>query len=156
MSDFPNQDPHIGGTLSQMAEGTAIPNDAGLQRLIPSLPRPDQLTENFQFDNQGLAQPTMAFAADNNTDLPRSTRDVGMSGGVLSGTGDALNAEIESQRLQIGANNAGARGDVRRLKHANLTRGAYDRAAKEDANASELLVRISYEVLDLVVVVDSR
>lgn len=116
-----------------------MPNDAGLQRLIPSLPRPDQLNENFQYDNQGLSQPTQALAADNNTDLPRSTRDVGMSGGVLTGTGDTLGAEAESQRLQIGANNPGARGDVRMLKHANLTRGAYDRSAKEDANSSEFI-----------------
>ncbi|RMJ24720.1 hypothetical protein PHISP_04414 [Aspergillus sp. HF37] len=134
-----SEDPHDGGTLSQMAEGTSMPNDAGLQRLIPSLPRPDQLNENFQFDNQGLYQPTEALAADNNTDLPRSTRDVGMSGGVLSGTGDTLGAELESQRLQVGANNAGARGDVRRLKHAKLTRGAYDRAAKEDPNSFEFI-----------------
>lgn len=62
-----------------------------------------------------------------------------MTGGVLTGTGDTLNAEVESQRTQIGANNPGCRGDVRMLKHASLTRGAYDRAAKEDGNAAEFI-----------------
>lgn len=116
-----------------------MPNDAGIQRLIPSLPRPDQLSENPQFDNQGLAEPSSVLAADNATDLPRSTRDMGMSGEVITGTGDSLGAEVEAQRLQIGANNPGIRGDVRMLKHANLSRGAYDRGAKEDANAVEFI-----------------
>ncbi|RJE17019.1 hypothetical protein PHISCL_10644, partial [Aspergillus sclerotialis] len=106
-----NEDPHKGGTLSELAEGTSIPNDAGLQRVIPSLPRPDQMSENSQFDNQGLAEPTSTLAVDNPTDLPRSTRDIGMSGEVMTGTGDSLNAEVESKRTQIGANAPGFRGD---------------------------------------------
>lgn len=132
-------DPHTGGTLSQLAEGTSIPNDAGVQRVIPSVPRPDQRSENSQFDNQGVAQPTSAMAADNATDMPRSTRDMGMSGEVITGTGNSIGAEVESERTQIGANNPGFKGDVRTLKHANLSRSAFDRGAKEDANATEFV-----------------
>ena len=137
-------DPHQGGTLSQLAEGTSMPNDAGLQRLIPSVPRPDQRSENTQFDNQGLAEPTSTLAVDNPTDLPRSTRDVGMSGEVITGTGDSLNAEVESKRTQIGANAPGFRGDVRMLKHANLSRGAFDRGAKEDGGSFEVVGESSW------------
>ena len=116
-----------------------MPNDAGLQRLIPSLPRPDQLSQNSQYDNEGLGEPTTTLSVDNMTDLPRSTRDVGMTGEVVSGTGDSINAEIESKRLQIGANGPGFRGDVRNLKHANLSRGAFDRSAKEDGNSFDVI-----------------
>ena len=104
-------DPHQGGTLSEMApSGTSIPNDAGTQNTIPSVPRPDQRTENPQFDNQGLAEPTSVLAADNATDLPRSTRDVGMTGEVLSGTGNSMPAGVEAKRNEIGADHPGARG----------------------------------------------
>jgi hypothetical protein len=60
------QDPHQGGTLSEMAaKGTTIPNDAGQQRTIPSAPRPEQRTEHFMYDNEGVAEPSTAFAVDN-------------------------------------------------------------------------------------------
>lgn len=127
-----------GGTLSEMAPtGTSIPNNAGIQNLIPSVPRPDQKAENTQFDNQGLAEPTSAFAADNATDLPRSTRDVGATGEVITGTGNSIGADVESKRTQMGANHPSARGDVRRLKHATANRSVFDKFAKEDADSGE-------------------
>lgn len=52
-------------------QGTSIPNDAGKQNIIPSVPRPDQKAENAEFNNEGVAQPSSAFAADNATSLPR-------------------------------------------------------------------------------------
>lgn len=129
--------PHTGGTLSEMApSGTTIPNNAGIQNTIPSVPRPDQRSENPQFDNAGLAEPTSAFAADNATDLPRSTRDVGTTGEVVTGTGNSIGAGVERKRTQ-GANDPGARGDVRNLKHGNLNRSAFERFAKEDEDSWE-------------------
>ncbi|ODM23101.1 hypothetical protein SI65_00690 [Aspergillus cristatus] len=129
--------PHTGGTLSEMApSGTTIPNNAGIQNTIPSVPRPDQRSENPQFDNAGLAEPTSAFAADNATDLPRSTRDVGATGEVITGTGNSIGAVVERKRTQ-GANHPGARGDVRNLKHGSLNHSAFERFAKEDGDSWE-------------------
>lgn len=97
----PTQDPHTGGSLSEMAaKGTSIPNDAGVQRTIPSVPRPDQRQENSQFDNQGLAEPNQAFAADNSTEVPRSTKDVGATGEVVTGTGNTIGApQSEAKKM---------------------------------------------------------
>ncbi|KAJ5156444.1 hypothetical protein N7492_009247 [Penicillium capsulatum] len=132
------QDPHQGGTLSEMAPtGTTIPNDAGKMRTIPSVPRPDQRAESDLFDNEGLAEPSTAMAADNATDLPRSTRDVGQTGEVVTGTGNSIPASIESKRAYMGTNIPGGNGDTREQKHHVHNRSAFDRYAKEDGDAGE-------------------
>ncbi|KAJ5095904.1 hypothetical protein NUU61_005260 [Penicillium alfredii] len=132
------QDPHQGGTLSEMAAtGTSIPNDAGLQRTIPSVPRPDQCAEHFHFDNEGLAQPSAATAVDNATDMPRSTRDVGVTGEVVTGTGDTLPVGAEAKRAFMGTNIPATKGDARDVKHAGLTSSAFDRFVKEDGDSGE-------------------
>lgn len=132
------QDPHQGGSLADMAPtGTTMPNDAGKQRIIPSVPRPDQRAENPQYDNAGLAEPSLAAAADNATDLPRSTRDVGQTGEVITGVGDAVPPSIESKRAYMGSNIRGGSGDTRAEKHQNHNRSAFDRYAKEDADSAE-------------------
>ena len=65
-----NQDPHQGGDLFDMAkDGTTMPNDAGAHRLIPSVPRPDQITDPSDPDDPGAAD--LAGAADNATDISR-------------------------------------------------------------------------------------
>ncbi|KAL3263850.1 hypothetical protein ABHI18_001393 [Aspergillus niger] len=131
-----SSDPHRGGRLEDMApEGTRIPNDAGIMNTIPSVPRPDQRSEDSQFDNFGIAHPTSAFAADNSTDMPRSTRDMAPSGEVITGTGDSFPAEGESKRTLIGTNHPGAKGESRNLKHSNLNRSAYERFSAEDEDA---------------------
>lgn len=130
------QDPHQGGSLADMAPtGTDIPNDAGKMRTIPSVPRPDQRAESSLYDNQGVAEPSTAAAVDNATDLPRSTRDVGQTGAVMTGTGDTMPASIESKRVYMGTNIAGGTGDTRDQKHHSHNRSAFDRYAKEDANS---------------------
>ncbi|KAB8264557.1 hypothetical protein BDV32DRAFT_145242 [Aspergillus pseudonomiae] len=112
---------HQGGTLSEMApRGTTIPNDAGKQNTIPSGPRPEQRSENRLFDNQGLGQPSSAFAADNDATMPRGPRDPGMSGEVVTGTSNTLPAEGESKGNQIGTDRPGVRGDTRNLKHGKV------------------------------------
>ncbi|GFF51291.1 hypothetical protein IFM62136_01749 [Aspergillus lentulus] len=128
------------GSLSEMAEhGTTMPNDAGLQNTLPSVPRPDQLSESRQYDNYGLAEPSLAFAADNATDLPRSTKEMGASGEVVTGTGDAFPVSGESKRINPGAMDPGARGNARTIKHANINRSQFDRSAREDGNAPEFI-----------------
>lgn len=128
-----HQDPHEGGSIFDMAsKGTTIPNDAGKMNTIPSVPRPDQRVEHFAFDNDGLAKPTTATAADNATDMPRSTRDVGQSGEVLTGAGDTLPAAVESKRAYMGNNVPGAPADSRSQKHDRQNRGAFDTYAHED------------------------
>ena len=113
-------DSHQGGSLSEMApQGTSIPNDAGKQYTIPSVPRPDQKAENAEFNNEGVAQPSSAFAADNATSLPRGPGDLGATGEVVTGTGNSIGAGVESKKTQPGANypGAGARPDNKAAKH---------------------------------------
>lgn len=130
-------DPHQGGSLSEMAPtGTTIPNDAGKMRTIPSVPRPDQRAEHEYFDNEGIAEPTTAMAADNATDLPRSTRDVGMTGEVMTGTGNSMPASAESKRA-FTTNIPGGAGDPRETKRSNFNRSVFDRYAKEDEDSGE-------------------
>lgn len=63
-----------GGSLSDMAvSGTSIPGDAGVQNIIPSVPRPDQTGAN------------RSNVVDNATDIPRSSADVGATGEVSTG-----------------------------------------------------------------------
>ncbi|KAL4806923.1 hypothetical protein BDV18DRAFT_160086 [Aspergillus unguis] len=123
--------PHQGGSLSDMAPtGTNIPNDAGKMNTIPSVPRPDQLQEDDSFSYQGQGQPTTAFAADNATDFPRSTRDMGFSGEVTTGTGNTFPAQGENAGNEIGSNWPGAKGSTRAYEHANLNRSLFDRGGE--------------------------
>ncbi|MCJ1481274.1 hypothetical protein MMC06_001431 [Schaereria dolodes] len=183
-----SSDPHQGGDLFDMAkDGTTIPNDAGKQNLIPSVPRPDQIN-----DPNDLGAADLEGAADNATDIPRvchvslipdpfftlhappstpfysipfhpnpiasrppiqpattttphlkpssqihpsvqlthvlaylltlslslqRTKDIGSTGGVLTGTGDQLPAQTESKRLHMSANNPLSKGHDRYDKH---------------------------------------
>ncbi|KAH8700285.1 hypothetical protein BGW36DRAFT_395411 [Talaromyces proteolyticus] len=128
-----SNDPHRGGTLEEMAPtGTRIPNDAGLQNTILSVPRQDQWGEDHRFSYDGIAQPSVPTAADNATDMPRSTRDVGQSGEVMTGTGDSLPGEIETKRLYTRTNDPGAKGHGRNLKHGVKTTSGYGTLAGED------------------------
>ncbi|KAF7713262.1 Uncharacterized protein PECH_004540 [Penicillium ucsense] len=132
------QDPHQGGSLSDFAvNGTTIPNDAGKMNVLPSVPRPDQRADNPAFENEGLAQPSTAFAADNATDLPRSTRDVGQTGEVVTGTGDSLPATIESKRAFMGNNEPKGVSRARDEKHHVQTRSQFDTYAREDEDAAQ-------------------
>ncbi|KAJ5384917.1 hypothetical protein N7517_002828 [Penicillium concentricum] len=126
------KDPHQGGTLSEMAaQGISMPNDADQMNTIPSVSRPDQRAEHFGFDNEGIVKPSTATAADNTTDLPRSTRDVGQSGEVISGMGNSMPAGIESKHAYMGANHHAAHGDTRDLKHSKYDRGVFERYQEE-------------------------
>ena len=60
-----------GGDLSDMAAtGTSIPDDAAKPRIIPSVARPDQVTDTAS-DPNDLGASDLASAADNASDIPR-------------------------------------------------------------------------------------
>jgi hypothetical protein len=133
-------DPHHGGKLEDMAPtGTAMPNDAGSQNTISSNARPAQRWEDPRFSYDGLALPTMPAAAENATDMPRSTRDVAQTGEVMTATGDSLPAEIETKRLQSQTNDPGARGSLRNIKHATKTSSAYDKFVGENPEGGQVV-----------------
>lgn len=122
-------DPHEGGSLSEMAaDGTKIPNDAGVQPIIPSVPRPDQKDPGFEFSH---ANP--ASAVDNATDIPRSTRDPGQTAEVVTGIGDQLPSSIEKKNLDDAGNDPRAKGHDRYAKHAKQkdTFGLVDDAGED-------------------------
>lgn len=118
-------------------EGTTVPNDAGKMNTIPSVPRPDQRDEHPYYHNEGVAQPSTAMAADNATDLPRSTRDRGQTGEVISGTGNSMPAATESKRTFMGSNVPGGSGDTRDVKNQNYNRSKFERYAKEDEDSAQ-------------------
>ncbi|KAL9116268.1 MAG: hypothetical protein Q9187_007210, partial [Circinaria calcarea] len=63
-------DPHQGGDLFDMAkDGTTMPNDAGKQNLIPSVPRPDQISDS----PNDFGAPDLQRAAENPTDISRAS-----------------------------------------------------------------------------------
>jgi hypothetical protein len=59
-----------GGDLFDMAEdGTTVPEDAAKPRIIPSKPRPDQISS--EPDPNSFGGSNLADAADNAQDIPR-------------------------------------------------------------------------------------
>lgn len=121
-----HQDPHIGGDLSDMAPtGTSIPGDAGQQRILKSVPRPDQ-------EDSGLGAADLANAAANDGDVPRTHRDLGATGEVITGTGDQLPTTVESKRMHFGANEPQSKGHDRYEKHSKQ-RTQFDKFAGEGA-----------------------
>ena len=66
------QDPNPqGGSITDMAvEGTKVPDDAGTQNTIPSVPRPDQITDPSN-DPNNLGATDLVGAADNAQDISR-------------------------------------------------------------------------------------
>ena len=60
-----------GGDLSDMAAtGTSVPDDSAKPRIIPSVARPDQVTDTAS-DPNDLGASDLASAADNASDIPR-------------------------------------------------------------------------------------
>jgi len=94
---MPESGPNSGGDLFDMAkDGTKVPDDAAAPRYIPSKPRPDQVVS--EDDPNDLGGRTLAEAATNEGDIPRTTRDTDVKD-VLTGTGDSLPSQIDSKRL---------------------------------------------------------
>ncbi|OJJ46871.1 hypothetical protein ASPZODRAFT_141653 [Penicilliopsis zonata CBS 506.65] len=132
--------PHTGESLSSMAaQGTSLPNDAGVQTTIPSVPREDQRVESSRYSFEGIGAPSLVRATDNDLDIPRSTRDRGSSGEVVSAmTGDTMPASVEEKNLSAEVmGDPGAKGSQRSVKHGNKNRSAFDRFAGEDRDAAD-------------------
>ncbi|OCK77397.1 hypothetical protein K432DRAFT_384723 [Lepidopterella palustris CBS 459.81] len=70
--------------------GTSIPNAAGIQCIVPSVPRPDQKDPLIEF-----SQANPASANDYATDIPRGVRDHGQTVEAITDTGDQLPSSIE-------------------------------------------------------------
>jgi len=75
----------------------------------------------------------LAGAADNVGDMPRQTKDIGATGGVVTGTGDQLPAQAESKNLHFGANDPLAKGHDRYDKHARQKESEHERYAEGGA-----------------------
>ncbi|THX42949.1 hypothetical protein D6D08_10565 [Aureobasidium pullulans] len=124
-------DPHQGGNLSDMAvTGTSIPNDAGAYETLPSVPNPEQA------DTNNRTATNLAGAADNATDMPKSSKDMGATGEVMAATGDQLPAQVESKNLHFGANNSADKGHDRSDKHTKQKESDYERYAADRRDGS--------------------
>ena len=74
-----------GGDLSDMAAtGTSVPDDSAKPRIIPSVARPDQVTEPAS-DPNDLGASDLASAADNASDMPRVSLRFGLRPMTLFG-----------------------------------------------------------------------
>jgi len=99
-------------------DGTTVPEDSAEPRLIPSKPRPDQITSDA--DPNYLGGATLAEAADNSNDIPRTVTDKSVSD-VLTGTGDTMPSQTDSKRLHNVpggvVHDPNAKGSTRREQH---------------------------------------
>ncbi|MCJ1236703.1 hypothetical protein MMC14_004685 [Varicellaria rhodocarpa] len=131
-------DPKQGGDLFDMAkDGTSMPNDAGKMNILPSVPRPDQITDPAT-DPNNLGSVDVEGAADNATDISRTTRDSATGGEILTGTGDQLPAQVESKRLHFGANDPLSKGHDRYDKHSRQKESDQERYASEGAGMDDV------------------
>ncbi|KAI9840139.1 MAG: hypothetical protein M1837_001900 [Sclerophora amabilis] len=122
-----NSDPKAGGSITDMAtSGTSIPNDAGVQRTIPSKPNPHQEAASQDPLTTGT---DLASAADNPADISRGTKDIGPTGEVMTGTGDTLPPSTESKNLHVGASDPLSKGHDRYEKHSRQKESDLDRYA---------------------------
>jgi hypothetical protein len=82
------QDPHQGGDLSDIAvTDIAMPNDAGRMNTIPSVPRPDQAPDSENgITKVNARRSSLAAAASEPADIPRSFKDISATGKVETGT----------------------------------------------------------------------
>jgi hypothetical protein len=130
-----SSDAHEGGDLSDMAaSGTKIPNDAGNYETLPSVPHPTQKAENPAFHAGFIDAPDQQGATDNVADMPRAPKDTGVTGEVISGTGDQMPPGVESKRLGMqDAGGPAAKGHPRDGKAVGDKGSMVERAAVEGA-----------------------
>ncbi|KAF6217786.1 hypothetical protein HO133_006613 [Letharia lupina] len=135
-----SQDPNPqGGSITDMAvDGTKVPDDAGAQYTIPSVPRPDQITDPSD-DPSNLGATDLAGAADNAQDVSRTTRDTAPNPETITGTGDALPPEIGSKRLHNDVNQDLSKGHQRYDKHVKQKGSDQEKGASEGATEDEVV-----------------
>ena len=98
-----SKDQHpAGGDLSDMAaSGTSVPTDSAKPKLVPSVPEPHQKAENPAFHNQFINAADPQGAVDNAADMPRTFKDTGATGEVITATGDQMPADVEAKRFGL-------------------------------------------------------
>ncbi|KAL8697687.1 MAG: hypothetical protein Q9201_007002 [Fulgogasparrea decipioides] len=121
------------------AEGTTVPSSSATQRTIPSVPRPGQATRSSD-DPNDLGTTDLAGQADNINDLPKSTKDKAPTADIISGTGDAVPAEVSSKNLHELGNPDLSKGHARYDKHVRQKGSDYEQSAAggEDAETEEV------------------
>lgn len=112
--------------------GTKVPSDAGKQNIIPSVPRPDQRVESDYFTKGGILKPSLPTAADNPTDIPRSTADRDTADEVITGTGDSLPPGVNSKRANMATDVPNVPGDSRDMKHQKANPREFDKFVGEN------------------------
>lgn len=86
-----------GGKLEEMAiHGTSIPSDSGTQHIIH--PSRNKRVEKAYEASTTFKNPLDPSLADNTVDIP-SRSDGGLTGEVVTGTGDQLPADVEAKRV---------------------------------------------------------
>lgn len=142
MSSSSSSDPNPqGGSLSDMAvSGTTVPSSSAEPYIIPSVPRPDQTTDSSS-DPNDLGTTDLAGAADNASDMPKSTLDTAPSSSIITGTGDAIPAEAASKRMHELGNADLSKGHARYDKHVRQKGSDFEKGAAggEDAEREEVV-----------------
>ena len=111
-----------------------MPNDAGDYEVLPSKPHPTQKAENPAYHAGFINAADPQGAVDNAADMPRTTKDTGATGEVITGTGDQMPADVESKRLGMGvAGGPAAKGHPRDAKGGVKTASEIERFAGEGA-----------------------
>ncbi|EHY56711.1 hypothetical protein HRR83_002206 [Exophiala dermatitidis] len=133
---MPESGRNSGGDLFDMAkDGTTVPADSAQPRYIPSKPRPDQIASAK--DPNDLGAPTLADAATNETDIPRSTRDTDTHN-ILTGTGDTIGAQVAGKRTHATpggtVRDPQSQGQTRLAEHSK-TASDFDKGAGEGPRA---------------------
>ena len=86
------------------------------------------------FHNQFINAADQQGATANAVDMPRTVKDTGETGEVITGTGDQLPASVESKRLGMGeAGGPAAKGNLRDARHDVKSGSGIERFASDGA-----------------------
>ena len=95
-----------------------------------------QKAENPAYHNNFINAPDQQGATDNIADMPRSTKDTGVTGEVITATGEQMPAGVESKRLGMDpAGGPAAKGHPRDGKAVGKYGSEIERLAGEGAEA---------------------
>ena len=104
--------------LDMAPEGTSIPGDAGVQRVLPSVPNPHQQPP---YQSAGA---DLAGGADNPTDIPRSAADrVGATAEVVTGKAATSQQPKNTNNFERNRRQFAGRGRDEKITDANRRHG---------------------------------
>lgn len=104
-----SKESYRGGSLEEMSArgGTSIPNEAGTQQTISS--EPDRRRDAAYQAN--TTAPDLQGVADNSAAMPAD--DLGLTGEVVTASGDQLPADVEAKRLGMDTAGGKVRGGMK-------------------------------------------